>query len=241
MTAPSRSSLQPLRLALSAALLAAPVAQANPGQLVMNARLPFAAQLRTVMPSGTVAGMRVAILQFDSALPSDEAIAQTLVAWSDEGRRPVVRSSTGAWQTVSTQDRSTTWTLQIRNRPGGGSTGLLSQWLRGESTPPAQKRLMALLPTGVRAVRIMGHQDAQAGAATLAATSELDINTLWNQLKTHFSRDGFQAEPNPATPAAQGDTRLGFFRDGSAQLAVTVDGRRFPAGIVMTLQTEVGR
>lgn len=148
MNRSTRSSLQPLRLALSAALLAAPAAQADLGLLAMNARLPFPAQLRTVMPSGTVAGMQVAILQFDSMLPSDEAIALTLAAWSDDGRRPVVRASTGAWQTVSTHDRLMTWTLQIRNRPAGGSTGLLSQWLRGEPTPPAQQRLMTLLPPG---------------------------------------------------------------------------------------------
>jgi hypothetical protein len=201
--------------------------------------VPFDSQVSLVMPAGTVAGMPVAIVQFTTSLSVQQALEQAAAAWSDGGRQPVVRAQSGAWRMISGQQDGDVLTLQVRERPGGGAGGLLSRWGPVAGAPDAAQALMRrLLPEDVRVLQTVGHRDGERRALTVTAASDLPVERVWQQVTGRLQRGGFQPDgPAPRAGSPTG-TRAGFFRNGTAQMAVTLDARRQPGTLVFTLTME---
>lgn len=201
--------------------------------------VPFVAQVGLVMPAGTVAGMPVAIVQFTTSLSVEQALEQAKAAWSDGGRQPVVHAQAGAWRMISRHQGEDVLTLQVRERPGGGAGGLLSRWgpVSG-AADPAQALMRRVLPDGARVLQTFGHRDGDRRALTLTAASELPADRIWQQMTSRLQRDGFRPDGPAPRPVPLEGTRAGFFRNGPAQMAVTLDVRRQPGTLVFTLTTE---
>lgn len=201
--------------------------------------VPFAAQVSLVMPAGTVAGMPVAIVQFTTALSVEQVLDQTNGAWSDGGRQPVVQTQAGAWRMISRHQGDDVLTLQVRERPGGGAGGLLSRWgPASAAVDPAQALMRRVLPDGARVMQTFGHRDGERRAFTLTAACDLPAERIWQQMTSRLQRDGFQPDGPARRAMPPAGTRAGFFRNGAAQMAVTLDARRQPGTLVFTLTTE---
>ncbi|MFT4102881.1 MAG: hypothetical protein QM674_17965 [Burkholderiaceae bacterium] len=202
--------------------------------------LPFEARSETLLPAGRIAGRTVAISRFESALDVDRAIAETRRQWRQDSRFEIVEGASGKWRTLSRRDGASTVTLQIQGRREGGSHGLLSVWVADTGpltarADAAEQRLRAILPPGASTLRTLSNVDGDRVAATLVATHDGPLASLWSRLLASIEAQGFEQSDALALPTHVRDARAAAFLRGGDELMVTMDARGARLGIVMHL------
>ncbi len=261
----------PAAAVLLAALpvLAVP-AQGFPRDLA-DARLPGLEQMRVAIPEGAVGEHSLTVYEVRSVLPPRMALSEVERHWRRLGADVVLQARSGDWHVLSQRldDRagvrdgmvagdepgradalpSGFETLQLRARPGGGSTGLLTRWFRPESAPERDDgagwhpdALHGLLPADADGLRRFASNDPDGRrGSTLAAHLDQDLDRAETRIDRHLRRLGFLPMTTGDDPRALHwrDDRARFYRDGVRELLVTLHREPDGTGVVLHLMEKV--
>ncbi len=251
---------------LAALPVLAAQAQSFPRDLP-DARLPGLEQMRVAIPEGAIGEHSVAVYEVRSVLPPRMVLSEVERHWRRLGADVVLQARSGDWHVLSQRldDRagvrdgivagdepgradalpSGFETLQLRARPGGGSTGLLTRWFRPESVPEpgdgAGRRpdgLHGLLPADAgRLRRFTSNDPGGRRGSMLAAHLDQDLDGAESRVDGHLRRLGFQPMTAGDDPRALHwrDDRARFYRAGVRELLVTLHREPDGTGVVLHL------
>lgn len=232
-----------------------------------DARLPGFEQIRVAIPRGAVGEHFLAVYEVRSVLPPRIALSEVERHWRKLGADVVLRARSGDWHVLSQRlddgagvrdgmaagdepGRAAALssgfeTLQLRARPGGGSTGLFTRWLRPESAPERHDgagwhpdALHGLLPADAGRLRrfTSNNPDGRSGS-TLVAHLDQDLDRAESRIDGHLRRLGFVPMTAGDDPRALHwrDDRARFYRDGVRELLVTLHREPDGTGVVLHL------
>ncbi len=211
----------PLAFVSGEAESASPDALAAPREPVVAEWLAFASKVDEVFVRATIEGRSVSSYRFDAEGSPAQVLRAARDAWAARGSLETVTARSGPWQVLSARDQDEYRTLQVRARPGGGVSGILSVWHAMTAAPRTASLSSALLPAGAIVLRSIGAVDGGQAGETIVAVSANGLDWVAGAVDSLARGAGFRRDRIGTRAALHGEEAM-FFKRGSAELAITL-------------------